>query len=174
MRMNLLKPAIRQEIYLFMFMLGGLALLKQPLHRGEESEGVDGRVNVISNERAPRPPNLQVAEPARRSRSEPNNLFGGSRVALLYILPSFPILEAGRCLRLILQLASQLFWEQSCWRNRGLDFCNFHPIVMPATRFPRPNASLCSWRTPGTINWRNRPGKQRTLLLHWSTAANDD
>lgn len=104
--MNLFKPAIRQEIYLFMFMLGGLALLKQPLHRGEESEGVDGRVNVISNES---PPNLQVAEPARRSRSEPNNLFGGSRVALLYILPTFPVLAAGSCLRLIPQLAYQLF-----------------------------------------------------------------
>lgn len=54
--MNLFKPAIRGEIYLFMFMLGGgLAVLKQPLHRGEESEGVDGRVNVISNETAPQP-----------------------------------------------------------------------------------------------------------------------
>lgn len=55
------------------------------------------------------PPNLQVAELARRYRSEPNNLFGGSRVASLYILPTFPILAAGRCLRLIPELASQLF-----------------------------------------------------------------
>lgn len=49
--MNFFKPPIRREIYLFMFMLGVLALFSQPLHRGEEAEGVDGRVNVICNER---------------------------------------------------------------------------------------------------------------------------
>lgn len=49
--MNFFKTPIRRKIYLFMFMLGVLALFSQPLHRGEEAEGVDGRVNVICNER---------------------------------------------------------------------------------------------------------------------------
>lgn len=112
-RMNVFKQPIRKEIYLFMFMLGGFSTLRTAPQRWGCS--ADGRGDVISNERcchphshphptSPHPtPNLQGAEPARRSRSEPNNLFGGRSAASLYILPAFPCLTAGRRLRLVLE-----------------------------------------------------------------------
>lgn len=55
--MNLFKQAIRREIYLFMFMLGGFSTLRTAPQRWGCS--VDGRVNAISNERCchhPTPP----------------------------------------------------------------------------------------------------------------------
>lgn len=161
-RVNLFKQAIRREIYLFMFMLGVLALLGQ-LHRGEDAALMEElmlslmRGAVTPHHRRTPNPNLQGAEPARRSRSEPNNLFSGRSTASLYILPAFPFLTAGRCLRLVLELAPQLFWEQRCWRNRGLDFCNFHLIAMPATSFPRHHVPS------RLINRRNHCGRWRTI-----------
>lgn len=116
-RMNVFKQPIRKEIYLFMFMLGVLALLGQ-LHRGEDAALMEEvMLSLMRGAATPTltplhpTPNLQGAEPARRSRSEPNNLFGGRSAASLYILPAFPCLTAGRRLRLVLE-------RRTCFESR--------------------------------------------------------
>lgn len=134
-RMNLFKQAIRREIYLFMFMLGVLALLGQ-LHRGEDAALMEELMLSLMRGAAPSPqPSRCRTSPQVPLRAQ--QLVRGRSAASLYILPTFPFLTAGRCLRLVLELASHLFWEQGCWRNCGLDFCNFHLIAMPAKSIPR-------------------------------------
>lgn len=88
--MNLFKPAIRREIYLFMFILGGLAILKQPLHRGEDSEGVDGRVHVISNERAPRPPQPSSCRTGPQVLLRAQQLVWGKQSGFIVYPPHLP------------------------------------------------------------------------------------
>lgn len=95
MRMNLFKPAIRGEIYLFMFVLGGLALLKEPLHRGEESEDVDGRVNAISNERAPRPPTFKLQNRPAGPAQSPTTCSGEAEWLYCISSPPSPFWQLG-------------------------------------------------------------------------------
>lgn len=94
--MNLFKPAIRGlNLFIHVYVGGGLALLKQRLHRGEESEGVDGRDNVISNERAPRPPTFKLQNRPAGPAQSPTTCSGEAEWLYCISSPPSPFWQLG-------------------------------------------------------------------------------
>lgn len=108
----------------------------------------------------PPPPRLQGAEPARGSRSEPNNLFVGRSFGFIVYPPRLPRFDSREMPKARPGASTSLCFEsRHAGRNRGLDFCNFHLIAMPATSSPRGDVLfLCS---------RKRKKLQREIKNYW-------
>lgn len=158
--MNLFKQAIRREIYLFMFMLGG----GWGALSGQLRSGADGRrVQVVSNERWVLPP---PSTPPSRCRTGPRvplraqQLVRWEKLQLHCISsPAFPVLTAGRCLRLVLELAPYcVLRAEMPVEIAARIFAIFTWLQCRRRRLHEATCFFCARE-----NERNRSGKLRTI-----------
>lgn len=123
--MNLFKQAIRREIYLFMFMLGGLALLGQ-LHRGEDAALMEELTLSLMRGAANPPPTFKVQNRPAGPAQSPTTCSVEKRSFIVYP-PRLPLFDSWEMPKARPGASTSLVLRAEMLEKSWLGFLQFSP-----------------------------------------------